>query len=131
MAPVEEMVPPYELAPDVLEVWERTVADLESMGVASSADVHLLAGFCEAAALHARVSRELIGQPLLVAGSRSEVLNRLLALQERAAVLALRFGQEFGLSPTARRRIDTVAPAPRYSGRNPIVGPTKPNPFAG
>ena len=37
-----------------------------------------------------------IGQPLVVPGAQSQVANKLIGVQERAAVLALRLGQEFG-----------------------------------
>src|SRR5215203_7399146 len=81
IAPDDLPEPPYEFAPEVAAEWERTVAALQSMGLASSADADLIAAFCEAAVLHARASRELAGQPLTVDGSRSQVTNKLVSIQ--------------------------------------------------
>src|SRR5215204_989250 len=80
-----EMVPPYDMAAPVRAVWDKTVSQLEAMQLASPADVNQIAAYCEAAALHARASRALAGQPLTVEGSRSQVTNKLVMIQERAA----------------------------------------------
>jgi P27 family predicted phage terminase small subunit len=106
-------VPPYQFSAEVLAEWERTVAALQAMGIASSADANQIACYAEAAALHARASRELANQSLTVDGSRprSVVINKLVQVQQQSAVMMLRFAQEFGLSPVARRRVDVEKPA--------------------
>lgn len=70
--PVAELpTPPYEMSPGVAAEWDRVVELLAAMKLASASDAYMLAGYCEAAALHARASSELAGQELLVDGSRS------------------------------------------------------------
>ena len=55
-------------APEVQAVWDRTVADLEAMGIASSADANQLAVYCEAVVLHLKASRLLAQSPILLQG---------------------------------------------------------------
>jgi P27 family predicted phage terminase small subunit len=131
IAPDGDLVPPYELSDEKQEISDRTVEVLEAMGVASPADVDPLAAYVEAVHLHRWATRELTGQSLVVAGARSgsDVTNKLLIIQAKAATLMLRFAQEFGLTPSARTRIDTTPPPGGGGPRGDA--PRKPNPFAG
>jgi P27 family predicted phage terminase small subunit len=126
IAPDGDLEPPYELSEEKQGIWDQTVAALEAMGVASPADVNQVAAYVEAVYLHRWATREMTSQALMVAGARSDVTNKLLIIQAKAAVLVLRFAQEFGLTPSARTRID-VNPFAGGGGS----GPRKPNPFAG
>jgi phage terminase small subunit len=46
------------------------------------------------------------------------VINKLVQIRDRSAVMMLRFAQEFGLSPAARMRVDVEKPA----GRDGFLG---------
>ena len=105
--------------------WDQTVAALEAMNLASPADVNQVVAYVEAVYLHRWATREMVGQSLVVAGARSDVTNKLLIIQAKAATLMLRFAQEFGLTPSARTRVD----ADPYRGGG--SKPRKPSPFDG
>jgi P27 family predicted phage terminase small subunit len=126
IAPDDELVPPYELAAEVRQVWDQTVADLEAMGVASSADVNQVAIYAEAVVLHRAASRLIAQSSILMVGARGTlVINKAVLVQRQASLVALRLAQEFGLTPAARTSIDVDAtPVRQPAGR-------KPNPFAG
>lgn len=116
------MVPPYDMAAVPRQVWDATVAQLEAMGLAHPADANQLAAYCEAVSLHRAASRELAGQRLLVAGSRSSVANKLINVCDRAATQMLRLAQEFGLTPAARARVEVqLRPGPAGDD-NPFAG---------
>lgn len=124
VAPEGELLPPYELAPEAQQIWDATVEDLTRMKVASPADRHLIVAFVEAAALHARASRELAGQSLIVDGSRSEIANKLVMIRDRAATQLRLLGQELGLSPASRSRVETTTSTRQgWDGGNPFAGP--------
>jgi P27 family predicted phage terminase small subunit len=125
VAPSGSMEPPYEMGGERLEIWDQTVAALEAMNLASPADVNQVVAYVEAVYLHRWATREMVGQSLVVAGARSDVTNKLLIIQAKAATLMLRFAQEFGLTPSARTRVD----ADPYRGGG--SKPRKPSPFDG
>jgi P27 family predicted phage terminase small subunit len=127
VAPDGDLVPPCALSEEKQAIWDKTVADLESMGIASSADVNQIFGYVDAVALHRRSSRQLDDQPLVIDGYRSPVANKLVTIKRQAAGDMLRFAQEFGLTPSARTRVD----AGPYPGGGRGGGAKKPNPFAG
>lgn len=129
VAPDGEIAPPYDMDDDVRDIWDQTVADLETMGIASPADANVLAAYCEAVATHRTASRLLRQSSILVKGDRTLVINKALLVQERAAAQLLRLAQEFGLTPSARTRVEVGS----YGIKRPASQPTskKPNPFAG
>jgi len=92
------------------------------MGLLAGADAHNMAGYCEAAVLHARASQTLAKSPILVQGERGLVINKAVHVQEKAARDLLRFSQDFGLTPAARTRIEVQkrANAPVTPSSNPF-----------
>lgn len=103
--PVSPEAPDW-LSPEVGEVFAYTVAQLEAMGIAFAADRDALVAYCEAVALHQRVSHELIGEPLTVLGAQgNRVKNPLLQVQRDAAQTMRAFAQQFGLTPSARASV--------------------------
>jgi P27 family predicted phage terminase small subunit len=129
VAPDGELVCPYELNDEKQEIWDRTVRDLETMGVASPADANQVAAYVEAVHLHRRASIALADQGLLVQGDKVRVMNKLIQIQRESAATMLRFAQEFGLTPSARTRVEVGS----YGSKQPSAqsAAKKPNPFAG
>jgi P27 family predicted phage terminase small subunit len=117
MAPPE---PPYAMPEATLRIWEQSVADLETMGIASPVDRYQIAGYCEAAVLFERASALVRDCSIVEQGAHGPVVAKATVVQRHAALLLLKLAQEFGLTPSARMRIEL--PGSDRSG--------KPNPFA-
>ena len=116
------MEPPEGLADEVLDIWTYTLAELEFMGLDAPADRDSLVCYCEAVVSHRKSSRVLAQSPPLVKGIHGNMVrNPALQIQRDAAHTVRAFAQEFGLSPSARSRIE---------GRKG-EGEEDDNPFAG
>lgn len=112
--------PPDDLAPEVREVWDRLVVELDAMGIASSADRDSLVCLCEAVIVHRRASELLAGTDVLMTGVMgTRVRNPALQIQRDAAATIRAFSRDFGLSPSARAGIETN---PADQGDNPFAG---------
>lgn len=89
------------------EVWERTVAHLVRMGIASAADTDSLVAYVAAVVNHRWSTKVLTASPLIVrAGNGSLVRNPAMVVQERSAATMKAFAEQFGLTPSARARIE-------------------------
>lgn len=127
IAPVGQMERPYEMSEAVGAIWDFTIAQLEAMGIGSPADARQIAVYCEAVWRHEWASQRLaeLGTPLQRSNSPDRfMISKLVLIQERAARDILRFGQEFGLTPASRTRVDVSSPLlrPKRSGYNPFDG---------
>jgi len=101
--------PPLDMTPDGLEVWQYTVRELAPMRIATAADQHLLAAYCEAVALHRRAVRLLANEDLLIEGQRGNLVrNPAVQMMRDAATQILQLGAQFGLNPRARSEIKVV-----------------------
>jgi P27 family predicted phage terminase small subunit len=91
----------------VLAIWTYTVVELRAMGIDAPSDRDALVAYCEAVDKHRKASALLRRSPLLIAGQKGNLVrNPLLMIQRDAAHLIRQFAQEFGLTPSARTRID-------------------------
>jgi P27 family predicted phage terminase small subunit len=131
VAPAGPLEPPYELAPEVREVWDRVAAILKEMKLASPSDVDALAVYCEAIIVHRKASQLIAKTAILMKGSRSWVINGAVRVQRDAAMQIIRCANEFGLTPSARARVEAEPISRSYE--NPFAGSprTRNNPFAG
>lgn len=112
-------LPPEVSDPAVREVWAYTVAQLQAMGIASTADRDALLCYCEAVVTHRKASALLARSSVLVRPRPdSEVLirNPALVVQRDSANLISRFAQHFGLSPSARSEINKGAASSKPAG---------------
>lgn len=97
---------PEGVSGPVREVWDDTLRELDAMNLAFAADGPALRCYCEAVALHWKVSAELDGEPLMTVGAMGGLVrNPLLQIQRDAAATVRAFAQEFGLTPSARSSI--------------------------
>jgi len=85
------------------EVWDRTVADLMSMGLGYDCDREVLAAFCVAASRH-REASVLLGESELLVEDEHGMLraNPLVRIERGEAELMARLASHFGLTPSAR-----------------------------
>lgn len=95
-------------APDWLtieahEVWDRTVAELDAMGLAYAADTDSLVVYVNAVVNYVRAQKILDLSGVMIKGVDGGVVrNPANALVKQNAVLIGRFAREFGLTPSAR-----------------------------
>jgi P27 family predicted phage terminase small subunit len=114
---------PEDVAPEVRVVWDRTLAELEVMGIAFSCDMEALLCFCEAVVLHRRSSRILRDEPLLVDGRQGTMVrNPAIVIQRDAADRVRKFAEQFGLTPSARSSIKASGTVVGEPGTNPFEG---------
>lgn len=97
---------PPEAGAAVREIWDYTLEQLRSMGLATRADRDSLFAYCGAVVAHRRASAELTVTPTLIKGHRGVLVrNPAFALQREAATQIRAYSHEFGLTPSARSDI--------------------------
>lgn len=102
------MLPPDGLSDDVLAIFEWTVTELQHMRIDAPADRDSLVAYCEAVDKHRKSSALLARSSMLIKGQKGNLVrNPALMIQRDAAHLIRQFAQEFGLTPSARARIDS------------------------
>lgn len=95
--------PPSYLCSEAKTEWRRIVKCLGAIKLGSAADRHALAGYCDAVAWFARVTRER--NEIAAAcyeDSDGEHTKRIIAVHARALDALIRTAREFGLTPSAR-----------------------------
>ncbi|MGH8574351.1 MAG: phage terminase small subunit P27 family [Gammaproteobacteria bacterium] len=116
---------PGDASPDVQKVWQRRLAELESMELAYSADSDALRCYCEVVIIHRKASKALAVSGVLVKGLHGNLVrNPALQIQRDAAQTIRAFAQEFGLTPSARSSVRAVKAGGASSDEDA-------NPFAG
>lgn len=113
---------PDEVSDAVREVWNYTVSELDAMGIAYAADRDTLHCYCEAVVAHRRASVIVAKTGVLQKGLHGGfVRNPALVVQRDSAYVIRQFAQEFGLTPSARTRIENKDGAGRGED-NPFAG---------
>lgn len=108
---------------EVREVWDETLRQLDDMDVAKAADRDALYAYCEHVVTHRQASRMLARSGLLIEGSTGSYVRNPLAQVQRDAAQGIRqFAAEFGLSPSARTRIETNTKDSGADEDNPFSG---------
>jgi P27 family predicted phage terminase small subunit len=106
--------PPDFLSDDAQKEWRRVVPALVALRLFSTLDVAALAAYCTAcgtwrqamAALRAMAETDAKYHGLVVETKHGNLIqNPLLGIANKAAADMVKFGSEFGLSPTARARL--------------------------
>jgi P27 family predicted phage terminase small subunit len=119
--------PPAALSEIARAEWITVAPVLHRMNLLSEIDRQALAAYCEACARWAvaqtAVNEMARGDPrtggLLIKSPNGIVYeNPLVGIARRAALDAVRFGAEFGMTPSSRTRLDVLPP------------PSEENPFA-
>ena len=114
---------PDEVADAVREVWNYTVSELDAMGIAHACDRDTLLCYCEAVVTHRRASAVVAKTGVIQKGLHGGyVRNPALVIQRDSAHVIRAFAQEFGLTPSARTRIEQKDGAGRGDEANPFAG---------
>lgn len=99
--------PPDELTPEAREIWDYTIRELDFMGIVAAVDRDSLVCYCEAVVNHRKATALVAKGDILIKGfSGQPVRNPALAVQRDSAQTIRAFAQEFGLTPSARTRIE-------------------------
>jgi len=125
--PTEEPVPeegpleldagPRAVSDEVQAVWDKTVAQLEGMGLGAPPDAEVLRAYCEAVVQHRRASAVLRSSGVLVQGLHGNyVRNPALQIQRDTANTLLILAREFGLTPSARTQLGLDRERPTGTG---------------
>lgn len=109
------MAPPQMLCDDATEEWERISEQLYNMGVLTSADRSALAAYCQCygrwvkaeRAIAKMAEQDTVTRGLMIKTSNGNAIqNPLVGVSNRAMADMVRYAAEFGMTPSARTRID-------------------------
>jgi P27 family predicted phage terminase small subunit len=106
--------PPIFLSEYAVYEWNRTGPELWTLGLLTILDETSFAAYCQAYGLWRLAEERLASEDLVAPGSeRNKVQNPLLKIAGQAARDLIRFGMEFGLTPSSRARIAAGYEPPR------------------
>jgi P27 family predicted phage terminase small subunit len=103
--------PPSFLSEYAVYEWNRVGPELWQLGLLTVLDETSFAAYCQSYGLWRMAEERLAGQDLVSPGcERNKVQNPLLKIAAQAARDLIRFGAEFGLTPSARARVTAGMP---------------------
>jgi P27 family predicted phage terminase small subunit len=125
---LEIPTPPSELSEDARIEWEYIAARLHTIGCLSEIDRGALAAYCQAYGRWQQAERALAemakkdpltGGLLIKTTNGNAIQNPLVGTANKAMAAIVRYAAEFGMTPSARVRIQTQAsedanPAAKY-----------------
>ena len=109
--------PPAELSDDARNEWRRVARQLHKAGLLATLDRAALAAYCMAwarwraaeKALAAMAEQDpLTGGLLIKTSNGNAIQNPLVGIANKAAAAMVRFAAEFGMTPSARSRIEAT-----------------------
>src|SRR5665213_222100 len=114
-------VPPAELVPEARQEWERVSVELHALGILTGIDRAALAAYCQAygrwtqaeqAIARMAARDELTGGLMIRTTNGNAIQNPLVGTANKAMADMVRYAAEFGMTPSARTRIEAQAPEP-------------------
>ena len=111
--------PPAELCPDARVEWERVAGELHRIGILSSIDRAPLAAYCQAygrwivaeRAIAKMAERDQMTEGLMIKTTNGNaVQNPLVGTANKAMGDMVRYAAEFGMTPSARSRVQGESP---------------------
>lgn len=113
---------PAVASPDVRDVWDYTLGELVAMRTAAAPDRDALFAYCCAVVTHRRATELVERTGLLMKGTSGiPVKNPAVAMVRDAAYTVRLFAHEFGLTPSARTRIEVDRRATSAAIDNPFA----------
>lgn len=107
---------PAHLTPTAKAEWKRLAGNLHAMGVLTQVDRAAMAAYCQAWGRWVEAERKLAETPMLLKTPAGYIQpSPWLAISAKQQELMLKFAAEFGLTPSARCRIQITVP----QGRKP------------
>lgn len=111
--------PPPHLADEAKVEWGRVSEELYKIGLLSGVDRAALAAYCQAYARWVQAERaiaemakrdQLTGGLMIKTTNGNAIQNPLVGTANKAAADMVRFAAEFGMTPSARSRINATPP---------------------
>ena len=111
---------PPHLSPDAMAEWDRVATELFTAGLLAALDRAVLAAYCQAYARWAQAERalaemarrdQLTGGLMIKTTGGNAIQNPLVCTANKAAADMVRYAAEFGMTPSARTRIQAEPPA--------------------
>lgn len=119
-------MPPDHLADEAKVEWGRVGHELFQLGVLTNIDRGALAAYCQAYARWVKAERaivkmaehdELTGGLMIKTSNGNAVQNPLVGVANKAMADMMRYAAEFGMTPSARSRIEADKLAPTSSAK--------------
>jgi len=105
---------PSFLSKEAKAEWKRIAPELIRLGLLTPVDRAAFAGYCQAYGRWVKAERLLLEKGVLVSGNKGQLIaSPLLWISTSAAKNMLRFGVEFGLTPSSRSRLVGMNPEER------------------
>lgn len=117
--PLDEPTPPPHLSDEAKVEWGRVMGQLVNCGLMTQIDRAALAAYCQAygrwvqaeRALARMAERDLLTAALMIKTTQGNMIqNPIVGTANKALELMLRAAAEFGMTPSARSRIDVDVP---------------------
>lgn len=129
--PLSEPTPPPHLSDEAKVEWGRVMSQLLRCGLMSEIDRAALAAYCQAygrwvqaeRALSKMGEKDLLTGALMIKTSNGNAIqNPLVGTANKAMELMLKAATEFGMTPSARSRIDVEIPKDPRGALAPAAG---------
>lgn len=105
---------PRFLSKEAKAEWRRIAPELTRLGLLTPVDRAAFAGYCASYGRWVKAERLLQKQGVLARGNKGQMIaSPLLWISTSASKMMLKFGIEFGLTPSSRSRLVGAAPGER------------------
>jgi P27 family predicted phage terminase small subunit len=108
--------------PDVVEVWDYTIAQLLAMRTVTLADRDALHAYCEQVVQYRRAAAMVRGDGAIIDSRRGPIRHPAVTVMRESAALIKTLGRDFGLSPAARTAIKVTDQQP---AKQTTAGPSR------
>jgi P27 family predicted phage terminase small subunit len=99
--------PPDHLFEDGKAEWRRVAQGLYALRLLSTLDINALAAYCQSFAIWKQASEAITAGGLTIETTNGNVIqNPLVGIANKAASDMVRYAAEFGMTPSARARIN-------------------------
>ena len=111
---------PAHLSPTAKAEWKRLAQQLESLGIISQLDRAAFAAYCQAYARWVQAEKaiakmaekdQLTGGLMIKTSNGNAIQNPLVGIANKAMADMVRYAAEFGMTPSARSRINVEPPS--------------------
>ncbi len=103
---------PRHLDPDARREWRRLARQLHGLGLITQVDRSALAAYCQAWSRWIAAEKIIAADGLTVTTDKGNLIQHpAVGIANKALDLMLKFGVEFGLTPSSRSRLQVAPPA--------------------
>lgn len=108
---VAEMEPPKKLGTHATAVWRKTIPELKQNGLLAVIDVDILVAYCcEMGRYNYAIQVMEKRPPVFKSKSGHEQVDPWFTVAQKSIDMALKIGQNFGITPAARTKVGGMVP---------------------